>query len=90
MDNDLFQSSKNPVCSFIPEYFRINIFQTIKIIQSLFDYNTLDRVKQTSNKACSLFRDYEKIRTLMCKDWPAKKVTIYFPIFYLVKSLENI
>ena len=24
------------------------------------------------------------------KDWPAKKVTIYFPIFYLVKSSENI
>ena len=23
------------------------------------------------------------------KDWPAKKVTIYFPIFYLVKSSEN-
>ena len=25
-----------------------------------------------------------------CKDWPAKKVTIYFPIFYLVKRSENI
>jgi hypothetical protein len=23
------------------------------------------------------------------KDWPAKKVTIYFPIFYLVKTSEN-
>ena len=26
----------------------------------------------------------------LTKDWPAKKVTIYFPIFYLVKSSENI
>ena len=24
------------------------------------------------------------------KDWGAKKVTIYFPVFYLVKSSENI
>ena len=24
------------------------------------------------------------------KDWPGKKVTIYFPIFYLVKTSENI
>ena len=27
---------------------------------------------------------------LSSKDWGPKKVTIYFPIFYLVKSLENI
>ena len=26
----------------------------------------------------------------VCKDWGPKKVTIYFPIFYLVKSSENI
>ena len=29
-------------------------------------------------------------RARTCKDWGPKKVTIYFPIFYLVKSLENI
>ena len=27
---------------------------------------------------------------LLGNDWGAKKVTIYFPIFYLVKSSENI
>ena len=28
--------------------------------------------------------------SLLHKDWPGKKVTIYFPIFYWVKSSENI
>ena len=27
--------------------------------------------------------------TKQCKDWGPKKVTIYFPIFYLIKSSEK-
>ena len=30
------------------------------------------------------------ITSIVSKDWPDKKVTIYSPIFYLVKSSENI
>ena len=26
----------------------------------------------------------------ICKDWGPKKVTIYFPIFYLVKKIKNL
>ena len=33
---------------------------------------------------------FESVVILWVKDWGPKKVTIYFPIFYLVKSSENI
>ena len=33
---------------------------------------------------------WKKIICHLHKDWGPKKVTIYFPNFYLVKSLENI
>ena len=34
--------------------------------------------------------DFSEINKLVHKDWPGKKVTVYFPIFYLVRSSENI
>ena len=55
---------------------------------------------------CNMYWSKEYCRVLLCtykmyiplnfqkkgptKDWGPKKVTIYFPIFYLVKSSENI
>jgi hypothetical protein len=56
------------------------------------DWKIIQQFLLRSNDAITQWGQslYKVLIDFPSKDWGPKKVTIYFPIFYLLKSTENI
>ena len=58
---------------------------------SILGFEFCQHLRRGINEFWSLFQQLIKTGGVICdKDWGPKNVTIYFPIFFLVKSSENI
>ena len=93
----LTEASREDPVGYVCQKQILNITE-VHFVEKVHCYNTTEEVcslvkvakSQGSIFSLVLYLKKNFLSAMQPKDWPAKKVTIYFPIFYLVKSSENI